>query len=109
MAQEKVKRWGVAVVHAIVYSLPFLFLCSPSPQAMAVIISTHAVIDRLRLAKYVSYAKNFMSPRSYWYPWKDCDATGYHKDRPAFLAVWLLIIVDNAMHMTINHFALLLL
>jgi hypothetical protein len=106
MAQEKTKRWGVAVVHAIVYSLPFLLLCSPSPAALAVMVLTHAIIDRLRLAKYVGYAKNFLSPRSFWYAWADCEATGYHKDRPAWLAVWLLIITDNAMHLLINHLAL---
>lgn len=106
MAQEKTKRWGVAVVHAIVYSLPFLLLCTPSPAALAVMVLTHAAIDRLRLAKYVCYGKNFLAPRTFWYDWKDCEATGYHKDRPLWLSVWLLIITDNAMHLLINHFAL---
>jgi hypothetical protein len=109
MAQEKTRRWGVAIVHAVVYSLPFLLLCSPSLEAMAVIIPTHAVIDRLRLAKYVCYAKNFMAPRWYWHLWKDCEATGYHKDRPPWMSVWLLILADNTLHLLINHGALSLL
>lgn len=106
MAQEKTKRWGVAIVHAVVYSLPFLLLCTPSFAALTVMAVTHMVIDRLRLAKYISYAKNFLAPRAFWYDWRDCEATGYHKDRPPWMSVWLLIITDNAIHLLINHFAL---
>lgn len=40
------------------------------------------------------------------YSWRFCAATGYHKDVPAWLSVWLLIIVDNAMHIGINALAL---
>lgn len=105
MANEKTKKTTVAFVHAIVYTLPFLFL-TQSPLALAVICVTHALIDRFRLAKYVAYAKNFLAPKSYHYKWEDCSGTGYHKDRPPFLAVWLLIITDNIMHVLINALAL---
>lgn len=101
MANEKTKRWWPAVAHAITYGLPFL-LVTRSPAALAVIVITHAVIDRYRLARHVVWAKNFLAPRSYWHPWSECSATGYHQDRPAWLAVWLLIIADNAMHLAIN-------
>lgn len=37
--------------------------------------------------------------------WEDCRATGFHKSRPEWLAVWLLIIVDNTLHLTINYLA----
>jgi hypothetical protein len=101
MANEKTKRWWPAVAHAITYGLPFL-LVTRSPAALAVIVVTHAVIDRYRLARHVVWAKNFLAPRSYWHPWSECSATGYHQDRPVWLAVWLLIIADNAMHLAIN-------
>lgn len=39
-------------------------------------------------------------------PWSVCSATGYHPDRPAWLAVWLLIIADNTLHLAINYAAL---
>jgi len=42
---------------------------------------------------------------AWWFPWKDCVGTGYHKDRPAWLAVWLMIITDNCFHMLINGLA----
>ncbi len=34
-------------------------------------------------------------------------ATGYPSATPAWLAVWLLIIADNTLHLLINHYALL--
>jgi hypothetical protein len=105
MAREKVKRWWPALVHACVYVLPFLAL-RPSPWALAVMVSTHAVIDRLRLARYVVYAKNFLAARADWRPWADCSGTGYPADRPPWLAVWLLIIADNVFHVLINGAAL---
>jgi hypothetical protein len=105
MATEKTKRWRPAAAHALVYSLPFLAL-SPTPSAWLVILGTHYLIDRYRLARYVVWAKNFIAPRSYTFPWSDCDGTGYPKDRPAWLAVWLMIFADNLIHIAINGLAL---
>lgn len=39
------------------------------------------------------------------HPWSECIGTGYHKDRPAWLAVWLLIIADNTLHLAFNGLA----
>jgi hypothetical protein len=105
MANEKTKSSVAAGAHAVLYSLPFV-LIGPSPNAFAVILVTHFLIDRFRLARYVAYAKNFLGPRAYWYPWAECASTGYHEDRPAWLAVWLMIAADNTLHLGINHLAL---
>lgn len=105
MANEKTKRSVAALAHAVTYTLPFLFL-TQNVVALAIIAGTHFVIDRWRLARYVVYFKNFLAPQSYWFAWDDCFATGYHKDRPAWLAVWLLIIADNTMHLICNGIAL---
>jgi len=86
MTVEKTKRWWPAIVHATTYGLPFL-LITQSPAAMAVIVGTHAVIDRYRLARHVVWAKNQLAPAGH---------------RPAWLAVWLLIIADNTLHLLIN-------
>ena len=40
--------------------------------------------------------------KHWWYNWDECKGTGYHKARPQWLAVWLLIIADNTMHIIIN-------
>lgn len=51
MAQNKTKDWKPALVHALVYSLPFLFLI-PNFYVWLPIFVTHYFIDRYRLAQY---------------------------------------------------------
>lgn len=103
MAREKTSRFTVALRHAVFYSLPFLLL-RPSVRAWLVIVLTHAVIDHFRLARYVVWAKEWLSPPGPP-PLAECP-TGYPADKPPFLAVWLLILVDNTMHIAINGVAL---
>ena len=115
MATEKTKRHLAAWLHALCYALPFLFL-RPSPAALVVIVVTHALIDRYRLARYVVWLKNFLAPVHYCHigpifqsvnpRWEECTATGYPPERPAWLAVWLLILCDNCCHLCINGLAL---
>lgn len=104
MAQNKTKSTWAAFCHALVYSLPFLLIGSQA--AVLVIFFTHLLIDRFRLARYVTYAKNFLGAPSTWHRWEDCCGTGYHKDSPAWLSVWLMIAADNTLHLAINHAAL---
>lgn len=127
MATEKTKRLTVAMLHAIVYTLPFLLVFHPSPAAGVTMYATYALIDRFRLARYVVFLKNvLLSPwwasndaRESWAGSiimdsngritdviKGCRDTGYRDDVPRFLSVWLLIIVDSFLHITINALAL---
>jgi hypothetical protein len=101
MAVEKTRRWWPAVVHGVTYGLPFLIV-TRSPLALAVIVLTHIVIDRYRLARYLVWASNLLAPKAYRHPWRECTATGYHRSRPEWLAVWLMIIADNSAHLAIN-------
>ena len=39
------------------------------------------------------------------HPWSECSGTGYHRNDPAWLTVWLMIIVDNTIHLAINGLA----
>lgn len=103
MAKNKTKRSDAAAAHALVYSLPFLLLAD-SAWAMFVICFTHFLIDRYRLARFVVFAKNKITSPSL--SWSDASGTGYHKDDPAWLAVWLLIAADNTLHLIINYTAL---
>lgn len=134
MAMEKTKRSWAALCHVVTYAVPFLFF-RPSWLALAVIVGTHFVIDRWRLARFVVWAKNFLAPaermvlvavedvrvsvhgissvtgNQYKFVrtnprWTECRATGYSPETPAWLAVWLLIIADNIMHVFINGLAL---
>ena len=130
MANNKTKRFVPAAVHAIVYSLPFLLL-KPSWTAFAVILVTHFLIDRYRLARFVVWVKNCaLCPSSFKHGWpttwmicgfqeeeerdkhhatlcwSNCSATGYPSETPAWLAVGLLIAADNTLHLAINYAAL---
>lgn len=111
MANEKTKSTSVALIHAFTYALPFILL-TDSVWALAAIVSTHAIIDHYRLARYIVFAKNFFAPRymvtlnpecKKRYPrWEECKGTGYPDTRPAWMAVWLMIIADNILHVLIN-------
>lgn len=57
MANEKTKKSIAALAHIATYGLPFLLL-RPSWTAYAVIVGTHFIIDRWRLARFVVALKN---------------------------------------------------
>ncbi|MFJ4418266.1 DUF3307 domain-containing protein [Streptomyces sp. NPDC088925] len=107
MANEKTKRWWPAWAHALTYGLPYLAV-TRSPAVLAVIVVTHAVIDHYRLARHVVWAKNLLAPKAHRHPWSECSATGYPAaSAPPWLAVWLMIIADNTLHLLINTAAIL--
>lgn len=101
MANEKTKSNVAAAAHACSYALPFLFL-RPSKPALAIIVGTHFLIDRFRLARFVCWAKNQPAPMED----RTLTATGYPADRPAWMSVWLLIIADNICHVILNGWAM---
>lgn len=103
MANNKGRNSLAAALHALAYTLPFLLL-TLEPLALAFIGGTHFVIDRWRLARYVIWLKNRPFPGSR--PWSECRSTGYPPDTPRYLSAWLLIIVDNTLHVLMNGMAL---
>jgi len=102
MANEKTKRHLPAALHAVSYAACFLPL-TRSSKALVIIGGTHFVIDRWRLAKHVGWFKNQLAPESFR---PAHTATGYGEEKPDWMAVWLMIITDNTIHLTINHWAL---
>lgn len=61
MANGKTKSHIPALCHALTYTLVFLFLTT-SWKALLVIGTTHFLIDRFRLARYICWAKNWLAP-----------------------------------------------
>lgn len=102
MANNKSRRSWPALCHVLVYGLPFLLIGSPA--AVAVIAGSHFVIDRFRLVRYLVWARNCWSPQRP--PWSECTDTGFHKSTPAWLATWLMIVIDGTLHLGCNYFAL---
>lgn len=125
MADQKTSKWLPALVHGFTYTIPFLF-ATQSIAALLVIALTHAVIDRYRLAKYLIWFKNQLVPKAARYPWNPATreandhsikmpqqlndrATGFPQSVPSWMSVWLLIIVDNTVHIVINTLAIIFL
>lgn len=81
MAANKTRRWIPAVVHGATYTLPFLFV-TQSLLALLAIGGTHVLIDHYRLARF----------------WPTLLPPTPRHDKPG----WLLIVVDNAIHVLIN-------
>ena len=103
MARTKTRLPFAALCHALVYTLPFLLL-APSLTAILVIGVSHFLIDRFRLARYLAFGKNRLTD---WHlKWADCRATGFPAEVPAGHAFWLMILIDNTMHLSINYAAL---
>lgn len=94
MAVNKVKfnskGWLACFIHCTLYTFPFIFICSW--LAVFVIFTTHFIIDKFRLAKYIIMLRDWN--------WNGKEL------QPPFLSVWLLIIADNTLHVTINHFSI---
>ena len=145
MALTKTSSIKAALVHALFYGIPFLALVS-HPWQWIVIVGTHLVIDRFRLAKFwvdfwgvgksgqvlafIMRARGYVLGEVLVKPdvsdtrWvrseflAGFDEVGprgarcraehrstslpYITDAPPWLAVWLLIINDNVLHMGIN-------
>jgi ABC-type uncharacterized transport system permease subunit len=103
MANVKTQRsaagWLAAILHGVTYTIPFA-LITQSWTALAIIAGTHVVIDHWRLARYVVWFRNLFAPRG-WRAERD-SATGTPKAVPDWLAVWLLFIADNTLHLLIN-------
>ena len=99
MAREKTKRSLAAFVHSVFYILPFLFI-TQNPYTLAVIGGTHFVIDRWHLARHFAWLKNRPWPGSR--SWSECKETGFDPETPAWRAGWLVVIIDNLMHILIN-------
>ena len=94
--KSKLNREGylACTVHCLVYSLPFLIITDLT--AWLVIFSTHWLIDKFSLAKYVCRIKN----------WHFETDHGFAASTPPLLAMLLVMVVDNTMHIAINYFSI---
>lgn len=94
MAVNKVNKLWIAFIHGFFYTLPFLFI-TLNPFSLFVIFFTHALIDRYRIAMYITRLKNWCF-----------QGNGYPEGTPIWLSTWLVIILDNTLHLFINFLVL---
>lgn len=112
MATNKKKDFKVALLHAVVYTIPFLLL-TKSLLALLTICITHAVIDGTNIVNKLNQIKNLDFNKQYV---KDNSIVGSNEcvisiadgytDRPLFIRVWLIILQDNILHLIINYLSL---
>lgn len=95
MALNKKNRWFPAIVHGVIYTLPF-FLLTRSVVALLVIGITHTIIDHTDIVCKLNQIKN----------WNFRTKSGYSSGRPDFIWVWLIIIQDNILHLIINYLSI---
>lgn len=112
MAVRKTSSWKWALIHALFYGIPFaglLLFVTPDLTkkliALVIIIGTHAVIDRYRLAVYWCKFYGAAGYPGLWWRYFPGPEEVFEPPR-AFLQVWLIILVDNTMHLCINALAL---
>ena len=74
-----------AILHGILYSIPFLFLIQDVFPLLIICIS-HIIIDRYRLSYKLC---SFTNPELF--------------NAPDYLKCWILIIQDNTIHLVINY------
>ena len=91
MATNKTKNTIVALIHASLYS--FLFFFITDIEWFCVLSVSHFFIDRFRLAQYWIMLVNWN--------WQSKNF-GYDNDKPLWMSVWLMIIIDNTIHLLIN-------
>lgn len=123
MASEKTRSHVPALAHVLTYGLIFWVALHPSALALAIIVGTHFAIDRWRLARFVVWAASYLSPPRIrdtpnphcdtwevvwpWVrPWSECSRTGSPPEVPDHIAFWVMVIVDNALHLACNTLAL---
>lgn len=122
MVREKTKSWFPAFMHGVFYTIPYaIFLGVVTASytwldipiwktlvALGIIAGTHMVIDRYRLVKYLIWVINQINPPTEWYSLKAAKANnGYNTDKPVWMSTWLMIIVDNTLHLVINTLAVM--
>ena len=102
MAERKTKSSWACFVHVFFYTVTFLSI-TWNPIALILIGGSHFVIDRWGLARYLVWARNIIGPREFRYSWKEAESNfGFSQQTEAYLAHWLLIIIDNITHILIN-------
>lgn len=93
-------------VHVVLYTLPFLVL-TRSVCALLVILLTHWLIDRTRVISWFIWLRNQFAPKDFRYSWGQARGNaGHSANRAPYMAVWLMIIADNVVHLLINALAI---
>jgi len=109
---KKNKGWfgfKMCFIHCITYSIPFFLIGTPTQVFF--IFATHFLIDRTKIVSYfIAIRDRNITDQSISYfnikDRYDISNAGFIKTRPAFISIWLNIIIDNIFHIICNYTAL---
>jgi hypothetical protein len=111
MEQRKDTVTWVAFYHAMWATIPFLFILGFTWSALVpflLLLVSHALIDRYRLARIIIVIKNYMFPFALKAPSSGGEIilpdhdTGYPVNTPIGLAAALFIVSDVILHLLVN-------
>jgi hypothetical protein len=102
MALKKTSSWNWVLFHISLYGIPLLFL-HPSLLAWVVMVGTHAIIDRYRLAGI--WCRWYGVGHPSWYARLTGSKESFEAPSKDF-QMMLMIVVDQVFHLTINYLAL---
>jgi hypothetical protein len=91
--KNSLKGYVACLLHVILYTFAFVFITS-NVWHLFLIAITHFFIDKYRLAVYWIKLVNWN--------WKSTN-NGFPNKTPAFMSIWLMIIIDNVFHLLINY------
>jgi hypothetical protein len=95
-AKATLQGYIACFMHVVMYCIPFSFICNLN--SLLVIAISHFIIDKYSLAKYLVRCTNW-----------NFKGDGFSENKPIWLRVWLMIIIDNTLHITCNWIAVFLL
>ena len=120
-AMNKKQNFYIALKHAIIYTLPFLFITT-NIWSLLIICVSHAIIDHTNLLwnfrKYINSENlsNIIYQDEDWEGKEELKQPvpiqrlllnmGFNCTRPVWLCVWIDIIGENSIHLLINYLAL---
>lgn len=101
LAERKLQSLPVALLHGLIYSLPFLLITS-SPSALSIIFLSHALIDRYNVGGRVRWLIDGLDYKANRVSWQQ-----YQRQISGNgLSFAIRILTDNTIHLAINFFAI---
>lgn len=100
MAENKgkysLKGYIACLLHCFLYTSMFVLFLFPLKSCLIIFI-THFLIDKYRLAILWCRLKNWN--------WTG-NNFGYGEEKPKWMSTWLVIIIDNTLHLICNFIAI---
>lgn len=104
MSVNKGRSWPAAILHCLIYGVPFL-LIEPSPAAWCALVFIHLLVDRFQLPSALLFT--FSRLGEPLLEWEEArHNNGFPIDFPVRRALWVNVFTDNCLHLATNFIVL---